>query len=75
MDGARGVSGIRVYPGAGRRRIVRRADRVPDSVAIVEALYPYIERELSTAPISAHITRHILGLFQGVRARASGVAT
>ncbi|TXE37492.1 tRNA dihydrouridine(20/20a) synthase DusA [Serratia marcescens] len=39
---------------------------VPDSVAIVEALYPYIERELSNGTYLGHITRHILGLFQGV---------
>lgn len=39
---------------------------MPDSVAIVEALYPYIERELSNGTYLGHITRHILGLFQGV---------
>ncbi len=37
-----------------------------DSVAVVEALYPYIERELANGTYLGHITRHILGLFQGV---------
>ncbi|NIG98242.1 MAG: tRNA dihydrouridine(20/20a) synthase DusA [Serratia symbiotica] len=39
---------------------------VKDSVAIIESLYPYIERELSNGTDLGHITRHILGLFQGV---------
>lgn len=51
---------------------------VKDSVAIIESLYPYIERELSNGtylgyitrhnypPYSWPVTRHILGLFQGV---------
>lgn len=39
---------------------------VKDSVAIIESLYPYIERELSNSTYLGHITRHILGLFQGV---------
>ncbi|REF42069.1 tRNA dihydrouridine(20/20a) synthase DusA [Serratia ficaria] len=39
---------------------------VQDSVAIIESLYPYIERELSNGTYLGHITRHILGLFQGV---------
>ncbi len=33
---------------------------------IVEALYPYIERELSNGARLHHITRHILGLFNGL---------
>lgn len=39
---------------------------VMDSIAIIESLYPYIERELSKGTYLGHITRHILGLFQGV---------
>jgi tRNA-dihydrouridine synthase A len=39
---------------------------VMDSIAIIESLYPYIERELSNGTYLGHITRHILGLFQGV---------
>ncbi|MEX0634269.1 hypothetical protein M8494_29265 [Serratia ureilytica] len=46
---------------------------MPDSVAIVEALYPYIERELSSGTYLGHITRHILGLFR--RARRAPVAS
>ncbi|MEC5344378.1 tRNA dihydrouridine(20/20a) synthase DusA [Brenneria populi] len=37
-----------------------------DSAAVVEAMYPYIERELSAGASLGHITRHMLGLFQGV---------
>lgn len=43
-----------------------RQTEVMDSVAIIESLYPYIERELSNGTYLGHITRHILGLFQGV---------
>ncbi|ALX92194.1 tRNA dihydrouridine(20/20a) synthase DusA [Serratia fonticola] len=39
---------------------------VMDSVAIIESLYPYIERELANGTYLGHITRHILGLFQGI---------
>ncbi|KFK92254.1 MULTISPECIES: tRNA dihydrouridine(20/20a) synthase DusA [unclassified Serratia (in: enterobacteria)] len=39
---------------------------VLSSVEIIEALYPYIERELANGTYLGHITRHILGLFQGV---------
>ncbi|MFP1892355.1 tRNA dihydrouridine(20/20a) synthase DusA [Lonsdalea quercina] len=42
------------------------ADRAPDPFSVVESLYPYIERELSQGAYLGHITRHILGLFQGV---------
>lgn len=40
--------------------------QVLENVAIIEALYPYIERELTHGSYLGHITRHILGLFQGV---------
>ena len=33
---------------------------------IIRALYPYIESELSKGTYLGHISRHILGLFQGV---------
>ncbi|MDN0086466.1 tRNA dihydrouridine(20/20a) synthase DusA [Yersinia nurmii] len=39
---------------------------ITDSVAAVEALYPYIEQELSRGAYLGHITRHILGIFQGI---------
>ncbi|MFC3396610.1 tRNA dihydrouridine(20/20a) synthase DusA [Brenneria rubrifaciens] len=38
----------------------------PNIVAVVESMYPYIERELSNGAALGHITRHMLGLFQGV---------
>ncbi|WP_111741962.1 tRNA dihydrouridine(20/20a) synthase DusA [Leminorella richardii] len=34
--------------------------------AAVEAMYPYIESELTKGTYLGHITRHMLGLFQGV---------
>ena len=37
-----------------------------DPVAVVRAMYPYIERELSNGTYLGHITRHMLGLFQGI---------
>ncbi|WON76624.1 tRNA dihydrouridine(20/20a) synthase DusA [Serratia sp. UGAL515B_01] len=46
--------------------IFGKQSAVMDNVAIIEALYPYIERELANGTYLGHITRHILGLFQGV---------
>lgn len=37
-----------------------------DPVAAVRAMYPYIEDELRKGALLGHITRHMLGLFQGV---------
>ncbi|CAK9886363.1 MAG: tRNA-dihydrouridine(20/20a) synthase [Candidatus Erwinia impunctatus] len=37
-----------------------------DQVHVVEAMYPYIARELAQGTYLGHITRHMLGLFQGV---------
>ncbi|WP_445496117.1 tRNA dihydrouridine(20/20a) synthase DusA [Photorhabdus sp. SF281] len=39
---------------------------VVDTVAVVKALYPYVEQELSKGTSLGHITRHILGIFQGI---------
>jgi tRNA-dihydrouridine synthase A len=39
---------------------------VPSREAVVEALLPYIEEKLAGGVQLNHITRHILGLFQGV---------
>lgn len=36
-----------------------------DTVAAVRAMYPYIERELASGTWLGHITRHMLGVFQG----------
>ncbi|WP_159565488.1 tRNA dihydrouridine(20/20a) synthase DusA [Budvicia diplopodorum] len=38
----------------------------PDVAAVIEAMYPYIERELSQGTYLGHITRHMLGIFQGI---------
>ncbi|MGK2889820.1 MAG: tRNA dihydrouridine(20/20a) synthase DusA [Candidatus Malihini olakiniferum] len=37
-----------------------------NSVEVVEAMYPYIENELAHGANLGHITRHMLGLFQGI---------
>ncbi|QBH97876.1 tRNA dihydrouridine(20/20a) synthase DusA [Limnobaculum zhutongyuii] len=39
---------------------------IPQAAAVVEAMYPYIEQELSKGTYLGHITRHMLGLFQGI---------
>jgi tRNA-dihydrouridine synthase A len=39
---------------------------VVDGVKAIELLYSYIEQELSRGAHLGHITRHILGLFQGI---------
>ena len=39
---------------------------VVDPVAVVRSMYPYIERELAQGTYLGHITRHMLGLFQGI---------
>lgn len=39
---------------------------VSDPTSVIEAMYPYIERELSQGTYLGHITRHMLGIFQGI---------
>ncbi len=39
---------------------------VTNTVDAVKSLYPYIEQELSQGTYLGHITRHILGIFQGI---------
>ncbi|AWH88468.1 tRNA dihydrouridine(20/20a) synthase DusA [Limnobaculum parvum] len=39
---------------------------IPQAAAVIEAMYPYIEQELSKGTYLGHITRHMLGLFQGI---------
>ncbi|NHB97433.1 tRNA dihydrouridine(20/20a) synthase DusA [Photorhabdus stackebrandtii] len=39
---------------------------VVNPVEVVRTLYPYIEQELSKGAYLGHITRHILGIFQGI---------
>ncbi|XNM48236.1 hypothetical protein ACLK17_25615 [Escherichia coli] len=41
-------------------------------MAVVRAMYPNIERELSQGTYLGHMTRHTSGLFQGFLARGSG---
>lgn len=48
------------------RRLYGDARPVPDRAGIVQGLLPYIEEELAAGVYLKHITRHILGLFQGV---------
>ncbi len=40
---------------------------VADPVAVVRSMYPYIEAELAKGAYLGHVTRHMLGLFQGIR--------
>ncbi len=69
MDGV--MVGREAYQNPG---IMAAVDRVifgasgpdADPVATVRAMYPYIEQELSRGTYLGHITRHMLGLFQGV---------
>lgn len=48
------------------QRIYGQSCAQPDPVAVVRAMYPYIEAELSQGTYLGHITRHMLGLFQGI---------
>ena len=47
-------------------RIFNDPHPVPTREAIVHSMIPYIERELQQGSRLKHITRHMLGLFQGV---------
>lgn len=42
------------------------ADPLPNQAAVIDAMLPYIERELSRGVALGHITHHMLGLFQGM---------
>ncbi|MDR0806597.1 MAG: tRNA dihydrouridine(20/20a) synthase DusA [Enterobacteriaceae bacterium] len=41
-------------------------DAILQPADVVEAMYPYIEQELTKGTYLGHITRHMLGLFQGI---------
>ncbi len=41
-------------------------DPMTDMASVVEAMLPYIEHELKQGAALGHITRHMLGLFQGI---------
>ena len=47
-------------------RIFADTRPVPSREAIVHDMIPYIERELKQGSLLKHITRHMLGLFQGM---------
>ena len=48
------------------REIFGSTDPEPCPFAVVRGLYPYIEQELAKGTYLGHITRHMLGLFQGI---------
>jgi tRNA-dihydrouridine synthase A len=48
------------------RRFFNSARAVPGIEEIVRQMLPYIERELNAGTPLKHITRHMLGLFQGM---------
>ena len=48
------------------RRLFQAQDPVPTRESIVQRMLPYIERELNQGSPLKHITRHMLGLFQGM---------
>ncbi|CCW31693.1 tRNA dihydrouridine(20/20a) synthase DusA [Xenorhabdus nematophila] len=48
------------------RELFNQTSPVTNTVEAVQALYPYIEQELSKGTYLGHITRHILGIFQGI---------
>jgi tRNA-dihydrouridine synthase A len=47
------------------RRCYGDGHPIPDRVAIVHAMLPYLEDQLARGVFLKHITRHMLGLFQG----------
>ena len=48
------------------RRLFQAQDPAPTREEIVQRMLPYIERELNQGSPLKHITRHMLGLFQGI---------
>jgi tRNA-dihydrouridine synthase A len=48
------------------RRLFRARDPAPSREEVVHRMLPYIERELNQGSLLKHITRHMLGLFQGI---------
>jgi len=48
------------------RRLFRAQDPAPSREEVVHRMLPYIERELNQGAPLKHITRHMLGLFQGI---------
>jgi tRNA-dihydrouridine synthase A len=48
------------------QRFFSAAHAIPEREEIVRQMLPYIDRELKAGTLLKHITRHMLGLFQGV---------
>ncbi|MEN8206281.1 MAG: tRNA dihydrouridine(20/20a) synthase DusA [Pseudomonadota bacterium] len=48
------------------KRLFQSREPVPTREEIVQRMLPYIERELNQGSPLKHITRHMLGLFQGI---------
>ena len=48
------------------KRLFQAQDPAPTREEIVQRMLPYIERELNQGSPLKHITRHMLGLFQGI---------
>jgi tRNA-dihydrouridine synthase A len=48
------------------RRFFDAAQTIPERAAIIRQMLPYIDRELKAGTQLKHITRHMLGLFQGM---------
>ncbi|WP_065650356.1 tRNA dihydrouridine(20/20a) synthase DusA [Pantoea eucrina] len=48
------------------RTLFDRTAPAVDLVAVVRSMYPYIEAELAQGTYLGHVTRHMLGLFQGI---------
>lgn len=48
------------------RELFGRTTPAVDLVAVVRSMYPYIEAELTQGTYLGHVTRHMLGLFQGI---------
>lgn len=48
------------------RELFGSEDGIRQAADVVEAMYDYIEQELTKGTYLGHITRHMLGLFQGI---------
>lgn len=48
------------------REIFGCSEPEPCPFAVVRSMYPYIEQELAKGTYLGHVTRHMLGLFQGI---------
>lgn len=65
MIGRQAYQNPYVFIGA-RREVFNDAGALPSRVEIVREYLPYIQRQLAEGVYLKHMTRHMLGLFQGV---------